>query len=142
MPANPSSSLGFCIPSDLRSLGILVCGLGHYKTNSILQSVFPQCCDIKICVPGLSLSLINWTLIHLTYLVLPDGPFLLLCVFNCSYLNVPAMQDAAQFLLGTHDFSTFRSLNSETPFHSPIRTILQADIRPSSGFLSHHYEHR
>ncbi|XP_050765526.1 tRNA pseudouridine synthase-like 1 isoform X5 [Gymnogyps californianus] len=58
------------------------------------------------------------------------------------YLNVPAMQDAAQFLLGTHDFSTFRSLNSETPFRSPVRTILQADIRPSSGFLSHHYEHR
>ncbi|NWZ58969.1 PUSL1 protein, partial [Haliaeetus albicilla] len=58
------------------------------------------------------------------------------------YLNVPAMQDAAQFLLGTHDFSTFRSLNSETPFQSPVRTILQADIRPSSGFLSHHYEHR
>ncbi|XP_074416856.1 tRNA pseudouridine synthase-like 1 isoform X2 [Larus michahellis] len=41
------------------------------------------------------------------------------------HLNVPAMQDAAQFLLGTHDFSTFRSLNSETPFQSPIRTILQ-----------------
>ncbi|KAM6236283.1 tRNA pseudouridine synthase-like 1 isoform 1-T1 [Spheniscus humboldti] len=58
------------------------------------------------------------------------------------YLNVPAMQDAAQFLLGTHDFSTFRSLNSETPFQSPVRTILQADIRPSSGFLSQHYEDR
>ncbi|XP_075629068.1 tRNA pseudouridine synthase-like 1 isoform X2 [Balearica regulorum gibbericeps] len=57
-------------------------------------------------------------------------------------LNVPAMRDAAQFLLGTHDFSTFRSLNSETPFQSPVRTILQVDIRPSSGFLSHHYEHR
>ncbi|XP_042687270.1 tRNA pseudouridine synthase-like 1 isoform X2 [Centrocercus urophasianus] len=58
------------------------------------------------------------------------------------YLDVPAMQDAAQFLLGTHDFSTFRSLNSETPFRSPVKTILQADIQPSSGFLSHHYEYR
>ncbi|NXW61856.1 PUSL1 protein, partial [Eurystomus gularis] len=57
-------------------------------------------------------------------------------------LNVPAMQDAAQFLLGTHDFSTFRSHNSETPFQSPVRTMLQIDIQPSSGFLSHHYEHR
>nr|XP_038022557.1 tRNA pseudouridine synthase-like 1 isoform X2 [Anas platyrhynchos] len=56
------------------------------------------------------------------------------------YLDVPAMQDAARFLLGTHDFSTFRSLNSETPFQSPIRTILQAEIQPSSGFLAHHYE--
>ncbi|XP_030364141.1 tRNA pseudouridine synthase-like 1 isoform X2 [Strigops habroptila] len=58
------------------------------------------------------------------------------------YLNVPAMQEAAQFLVGTHDFSTFRSLNSETPFQNPVRTIFQVDIQPSSGFLSHHYEHR
>ncbi|NXP44751.1 PUSL1 protein, partial [Heliornis fulica] len=57
-------------------------------------------------------------------------------------LNVPAMQDAARFLLGTHDFSTFRSLNSESPFRSPVRTMLQVDIQPSSGFLAHHYEHR
>ncbi|NXX96364.1 PUSL1 protein, partial [Centropus bengalensis] len=57
-------------------------------------------------------------------------------------LNVPAMQEAAQFLVGTHDFSTFRSVISETPLRSPVRTILQVDIRPSSGFLSHHYEHR
>ncbi|NXP27089.1 PUSL1 protein, partial [Scytalopus superciliaris] len=57
-------------------------------------------------------------------------------------LNIPAMQEAAQFLLGTHDFSTFRSLNSNTPSQSPIRTIFQVDIQPSSGFLSHHYEHR
>ncbi|XP_030319363.1 tRNA pseudouridine synthase-like 1 isoform X2 [Calypte anna] len=59
-----------------------------------------------------------------------------------SSLNVPAMQEAAQFLLGTHDFSTFRSLNSKTPFQPPVRTLLQADIQPSPGFLSHHYEHR
>ncbi|KFO90817.1 tRNA pseudouridine synthase-like 1, partial [Buceros rhinoceros silvestris] len=58
------------------------------------------------------------------------------------YLNVPAMRDAAQFLLGTHDFSTFRSHNSDTPFQSPVRTILQADISPSSGVLAHHYEPR
>ncbi|XP_051493138.1 tRNA pseudouridine synthase-like 1 isoform X3 [Apus apus] len=57
-------------------------------------------------------------------------------------LDVPAMQDAAQFLLGTHDFSTFRSLNSKTAFQPPVRTMLQADIQPSPGFLSHHYENR
>ncbi|NXA02972.1 PUSL1 protein, partial [Sapayoa aenigma] len=57
-------------------------------------------------------------------------------------LNVPAMQEAAQFLLGTHDFSTFRSLNKETPFRSPVRTIFQVDIQPSPGLLSHHCEHR
>uniref|UniRef100_A0A8C2TIB8 tRNA pseudouridine synthase n=1 Tax=Coturnix japonica TaxID=93934 RepID=A0A8C2TIB8_COTJA len=58
------------------------------------------------------------------------------------YLNVPAMQDAAQFLLGTHDFSTFCSPNSNAPSRSPVKTIVQADIQPSSGFLSHHYEYR
>ncbi|NXX85952.1 PUSL1 protein, partial [Urocolius indicus] len=57
-------------------------------------------------------------------------------------LDVPAMQDAAQFLLGTHDFSTFRSLNSDTAFKSPIRTILQVDIQPSPGLLAHHSEDR
>ncbi|NXS54206.1 PUSL1 protein, partial [Brachypteracias leptosomus] len=57
-------------------------------------------------------------------------------------LNVPAMQEAAQFLLGTHDFSTFRSHNSDTPLQSPVRTVLQIDIQPSPGFLSHHYQHR
>ncbi|NXA40290.1 PUSL1 protein, partial [Eudromia elegans] len=40
------------------------------------------------------------------------------------------------------DFSTFCSLNSDTPLRSPVRTILQADIRPSAGLLSHHYEYR
>ncbi|NXG25633.1 PUSL1 protein, partial [Grallaria varia] len=57
-------------------------------------------------------------------------------------LNVPAMREAAQFLLGTHDFSTFRSLSSDAPSQSPVRTIFQVDIQPSPGFLSHHYEHR
>ncbi|NXM76256.1 PUSL1 protein, partial [Serilophus lunatus] len=57
-------------------------------------------------------------------------------------LNIPAMQEAAQFLLGTHNFSTFRSLSNEKPLRSPVRTIFQVEIQPSPGFLSHHYEHR
>ncbi|NXF09215.1 PUSL1 protein, partial [Smithornis capensis] len=57
-------------------------------------------------------------------------------------LNIPAMQEAAQFLLGTHDFSTFCSIHKDTPLRCPVRTILQVDIQPSPGFLAHHYEHR
>ncbi|NWU89203.1 PUSL1 protein, partial [Upupa epops] len=57
-------------------------------------------------------------------------------------LNVSAMRDAAQFLLGTHDFSTFRSQNDRAPFQSPVRTILQLDIQPSAGFLALHPEHQ
>uniref|UniRef100_A0A8D2P5B9 tRNA pseudouridine synthase n=1 Tax=Zosterops lateralis melanops TaxID=1220523 RepID=A0A8D2P5B9_ZOSLA len=34
------------------------------------------------------------------------------------------MREGAQFLLGTHDFSTFRSLNSESSQQSPVRTVL------------------
>uniref|UniRef100_UPI00398F3AD5 tRNA pseudouridine synthase-like 1 isoform X1 n=1 Tax=Pristiophorus japonicus TaxID=55135 RepID=UPI00398F3AD5 len=45
-------------------------------------------------------------------------------------LNTDAMNEAAQALLGAHDFSTFRSLNSETPFKSPLKTLLQADLTP------------
>ncbi|XP_014465587.2 tRNA pseudouridine synthase-like 1 isoform X2 [Alligator mississippiensis] len=58
------------------------------------------------------------------------------------HLNVPAMQEAAQFLLGTHDFSTFRSICADTPYKSPIKTIIHVDIRPFSSFLSYHYIHR
>lgn len=36
-------------------------------------------------------------------------------------LNVPAMQEAAQVLLGQHDFSTFRAANCQAT--SPIRTL-------------------
>ncbi|NWV77415.1 PUSL1 protein, partial [Dasyornis broadbenti] len=57
-------------------------------------------------------------------------------------LDIPAMREAAKFLLGTHDFSTFRSLSSESPFQSPVRTLLQVELQPSPGFLAHHYEHR
>ncbi|NWW57621.1 PUSL1 protein, partial [Ifrita kowaldi] len=57
-------------------------------------------------------------------------------------LDIQAMREAGKFLLGTHDFSTFRSLSSETPFQCPVRTLLQLEIQPAPGFLSHHYEHR
>ncbi|MFM9836569.1 MAG: tRNA pseudouridine(38-40) synthase TruA [Methylophilaceae bacterium] len=41
-------------------------------------------------------------------------------------LNVVAMQLAANFLLGTHDFSAFRA--SECQAKSPIKTLLKADV--------------
>ncbi|NXO69097.1 PUSL1 protein, partial [Phainopepla nitens] len=56
-------------------------------------------------------------------------------------LDIPAMREAGKFLLGTHDFSTFRSLSPEAAAQSPVRTLLQLQIQPAPGFLSHHYEH-
>lgn len=41
-------------------------------------------------------------------------------------LDVPAMHDAAQVLLGTHDFTTFRA--SECQAKSPVKTIARLDV--------------
>ncbi|XP_062821871.1 tRNA pseudouridine synthase-like 1 isoform X6 [Anolis carolinensis] len=54
------------------------------------------------------------------------------------HLDLAAMQEAAGLLVGTHDFSTFRSASSELPAKNPVKTIDQLEIRPSSGFLMHH----
>jgi tRNA pseudouridine38-40 synthase len=42
-------------------------------------------------------------------------------------LELDAMREAAQFLLGEHDFSAFRA--SECQANSPVRTLTQLDIR-------------
>ncbi|OWK55755.1 tRNA pseudouridine synthase-like 1 [Lonchura striata] len=57
-------------------------------------------------------------------------------------LDVAAMREAAQFLLGTHDFSSFRSLHAEAAAQSPVRTLLQLQLQPAPGFLQQHYLHR
>ncbi|NXK70436.1 PUSL1 protein, partial [Sylvietta virens] len=57
-------------------------------------------------------------------------------------LDIPAMRAAAEFLLGTHDFSTFRSPSSENRSQSPVRTLLQLRIQPAPAALAHHYQHR
>uniref|UniRef100_A0A670YUV6 tRNA pseudouridine synthase n=1 Tax=Pseudonaja textilis TaxID=8673 RepID=A0A670YUV6_PSETE len=46
------------------------------------------------------------------------------------------MQEAATFLAGTHDFSTFCSASSEMSARSPIKTLNWVEVRPSQGFLS------
>lgn len=47
----------------------------------------------------------------------------------CSSLDLPAMQEAAQHLLGTHDFSAFQSVGS--PSSSPVRTMRRVAVAPS-----------
>ena len=41
-------------------------------------------------------------------------------------LNLEKMQSAAQILLGTHDFSSFRAAQCQSP--TPIKTLLQAEV--------------
>ena len=43
-------------------------------------------------------------------------------------LDLEAMREAAQFLLGEHDFSSFRA--SECQARTPVKTLTQLDIRP------------
>ncbi|XP_051786349.1 tRNA pseudouridine synthase-like 1 isoform X2 [Erpetoichthys calabaricus] len=58
------------------------------------------------------------------------------------HFSTEAVQDAAQLLKGTHDFSTFRSLNSETPFRSPVKTLQEVTVAPVESSFSRHYCHQ
>ncbi|XP_030661769.1 tRNA pseudouridine synthase-like 1 isoform X1 [Nomascus leucogenys] len=46
-------------------------------------------------------------------------------------LDVVAMQEAAQHLLGTHDFSAFQSTGSPVP--SPVRTLRRVSVSPGQA---------
>ncbi|XP_067243594.1 tRNA pseudouridine synthase-like 1 isoform X1 [Chanodichthys erythropterus] len=54
-------------------------------------------------------------------------------------LNIDAMQEASALLIGTHDFSTFRALNSETPFKNPVKTLELARLEPGVSFCQRHF---
>lgn len=48
-------------------------------------------------------------------------------------LDVPAMQQAANYLLGEHDFSAFRA--SECQAKSPIKTLQLADVKQAQPYI-------
>ncbi|XP_026076878.1 tRNA pseudouridine synthase-like 1 [Carassius auratus] len=54
-------------------------------------------------------------------------------------LNIDAVQEAAALLLGTHDFSTFRALSSDTPFKNPVKTLEKAQLDPGVSFSQRHF---
>lgn len=49
-------------------------------------------------------------------------------------LDVPAMQQAAALLLGTHDFSAFRA--SECQAKSPVKQLMLAEVRRSGSCIA------
>lgn len=49
-------------------------------------------------------------------------------------LNVEKMREAARFLLGEHDFSSFRA--SECQAKSPVKTVTQLSIQQQGGLIS------
>ncbi|XP_063799104.1 tRNA pseudouridine synthase-like 1 [Pseudophryne corroboree] len=58
---------------------------------------------------------------------------------SVSSLDMPRVQEAAQLLLGKHDFSAFASTDKSAPFKSPIKTLQLADVTPSTSLLPYHY---
>lgn len=49
------------------------------------------------------------------------------------------MREAAALLVGTHDFSSFRAVNSDTPFKSPVKTLDVVNVQPGSSFVQAHF---
>ncbi|XP_057701899.1 tRNA pseudouridine synthase-like 1 isoform X3 [Corythoichthys intestinalis] len=54
-------------------------------------------------------------------------------------LDVGAMSEAATVLAGTHDFSSFRAVNSDLPFKNPVKTLDVARIHPGRAFVCEHF---
>lgn len=54
-------------------------------------------------------------------------------------LDTDAMHEAAALLVGTHDFSSFRAVNSEMPFKNPVKTMDVVSIQPGSAFAHSHF---
>uniref|UniRef100_A0A3Q4H8F6 tRNA pseudouridine synthase n=1 Tax=Neolamprologus brichardi TaxID=32507 RepID=A0A3Q4H8F6_NEOBR len=50
-------------------------------------------------------------------------------------LNVDAMHEAASLLVGTHDFSSFRAVNSDLPFKNPVKTMDVISIQQGNSFI-------
>ncbi|KAK7877962.1 hypothetical protein WMY93_031390, partial [Mugilogobius chulae] len=56
-----------------------------------------------------------------------------------SQLDVESMREAAAMLVGTHDFSSFRAVNSDLPFKNPVKTMDLICVQPGSSFTSSHF---
>ncbi|KAL7837244.1 hypothetical protein SRHO_G00269550 [Serrasalmus rhombeus] len=54
-------------------------------------------------------------------------------------LDISAMQEAGTILSGTHDFSTFRALSSDTPFKDPVKTMELVQVQPGLSFSQRHF---
>lgn len=57
-------------------------------------------------------------------------------------LDVDSMRAAASLLEGTHDFSSFRSINSDLPFKNPVKTLDLVRIQPGISFSQDHFQRK
>lgn len=49
------------------------------------------------------------------------------------------MREAAALLVGTHDFSSFRAINSDMAFKNPVKTLDVAGVQPGCSFTQAHF---
>ncbi|CAK6979498.1 tRNA pseudouridine synthase-like 1 [Scomber scombrus] len=54
-------------------------------------------------------------------------------------LDVEAMHKAAAMFVGTHDFSSFRAVNSDIAFKNPVKTMDVVSVKPGSSFAHAHF---
>ncbi|CAJ1051630.1 tRNA pseudouridine synthase-like 1 isoform X1 [Xyrichtys novacula] len=55
------------------------------------------------------------------------------------HLDVEAMREGAALLVGVHDFSSFRAVNSDLPWKNPVKTLDVASIQPGGSFSQAHF---
>lgn len=58
---------------------------------------------------------------------------------NNTELDMGAMREAAALLAGTHDFSSFRAINSDLAFKNPVKTLDVVSIQPGNSFMQAHF---
>ncbi|CAJ1051629.1 tRNA pseudouridine synthase-like 1 isoform X1 [Xyrichtys novacula] len=56
-----------------------------------------------------------------------------------THLDVEAMREGAALLVGVHDFSSFRAVNSDLPWKNPVKTLDVASIQPGGSFSQAHF---
>ncbi|KAM3621006.1 uncharacterized protein V6R79_004859 [Siganus canaliculatus] len=54
-------------------------------------------------------------------------------------LDVGGMREAAALLVGVHDFSSFRAINSDLPFRNPVKTMDVVSVEPGTSFAQSHF---
>ncbi|XP_028261330.1 tRNA pseudouridine synthase-like 1 [Parambassis ranga] len=54
-------------------------------------------------------------------------------------LDLEAMHEAAALLVGTHDFSSFRAVNSDIHFKNPVKTMDAVTLQPGCSFAQAHF---
>uniref|UniRef100_A0A1A8ETK5 tRNA pseudouridine synthase n=1 Tax=Nothobranchius korthausae TaxID=1143690 RepID=A0A1A8ETK5_9TELE len=90
------------------------------------------CAQSRTYIYRLALGISHHTLLPLTDENLCWG-------LRSTELDVEAMREAAALLAGTHDFSSFRAVNSDMLFKNPVKTLDVVSIQPGGSFAQPYF---